>query len=254
MTMVITKRTKLSLSQLLDLFNPNVVHVILDKYDISCRGYRQIEVSRALSDANQLSIGGFVEEIIETRGDLRNRVTPRYRFDERWQDLEKCLLLDGYRIEGNSITKVDPVIEGGEPIEDNLTYEIEHSCLPTSTEIKSHITLSADAFRKAAPDYNGCLSHARIALETLVRSIAENKGFQINTASKGWGSSLSYLQANGFITKKEEVALSSAYTFISEGSHVPVGFTEEEFVRFGRNLVTSMCYFVIKIFNGGNNA
>ena len=40
------------------------------------------------------------------------------------------------------------------------------------------------------------------------------------------------------------------YTFISKGAHRPLGFTDEEFVRFGINLAISACYFLVKILNG----
>lgn len=251
--MVLTKRTKYSLTQFLDLFDAAVVHTLLKKYDISWGwggGYNQVAISDTLLGADNANLGRLVEEIVATYGDLRNRVSPRYRFDERWIDLTKCLLLDGYRVEKSSITRIEPFLEGVEPIEDDLTKELQNSNLSSREEIKKQIIDSAEDFRRAEPDYNGCLSHARIALETLVREIAKDGGFHIADEGKAWGSSLNYLQKKDVITAKEEQTLSSVYTFVSEGSHVPFGFTKEEYVRFGRNLTTSMCYFVIKSFNG----
>ena len=248
--MVITKRTKLSLCQFLDLFSQEVVQVLLDKYDISCLGCSQTEVSEALSGANQSSIETLIEEAVRTNGDLRNKVLPRYRFDERWNDFKRCLLLDGYRVEKSEIIRVEPFIEANEPIEDDLTKELHKAYLSTFEDIVRHIRLSAESFKKSTPDYNGCLTHSRISFETLVREIAENKGFIVKSESKVWGESLAHLRTSGFISEKEENAIASSYTFISDGSHIPVGFTEEEFARFGRNLVTSVCYFIIKKFNG----
>jgi len=117
-------------------------------------------------------------------------------------------------------------------------------------EIIQHIKLSAESFKKSTPDYNACLSHARIALETIVRTIASTHGIENAIDSKAWGKSLLHIRNAGFLTSKEEDAIASTYTFISDGAHIPVGFTEEEFVRFGRNLAMAMCYFIIKKFNG----
>ncbi|TOK92651.1 DUF4145 domain-containing protein, partial [Vibrio parahaemolyticus] len=86
------------------------------------------------------------------------------------------------------------------------------------------------------PDYNGSLTNIRIALETLVREIAFDKGFTTTRTGNTWGPSLNYLKTNGFIDQKDENALSSVYTFISNGAHIPLGFSQEEFVRLGRNL------------------
>lgn len=249
--MALTKRTKYSLAQFLHLFDAAVGITLLKKYDItSWGGYDQIETSETFLSADNAKLWHLVEELVSTYGHLKNKVTPKYSFNERWQDLTKCLLLDGYRVEQGSIIKIEPFLEGVESIEDDLTKELQNSNLPSREEIKKQIIDSADDFKKAEPDYNGCLSHSRIALETLIRDIAQDGVFHVTDEGKAWGSSLGYLQKTGFISNKEEQALSSVYTFISEGSHVPLGFTEEEYVRFGRNLATSMCYFTIKLFNG----
>lgn len=248
--MIITKRTKLSLCQFLDLFEWDVVYILLEKYNITVRGPGQIEISRALSAADQSSMETLIDEVVRTNGDLLNRVNPRYRFNERWSDFKKCLLLDGFRIEQDKILRIEPFIESSEPVEDDLTNELKESDLTSSGEVTRHIKLSAETFKKSSPDYNACLSHSRIALETLVREIAKHYDLDIDEDSKAWGKSLLYIKDKGFITNKEESAIASTYTFISDGTHIPVGFTEEEFVRFGRNLAMSVCYFVIKKFNG----
>lgn len=248
--MVVTKRTKLSLCQFLDLFDQDVVHILLEKHDITAWGYSQTEISQALSEASQGSSESLIDELVRTNGDLRNRVSPRYRFDERWKDFKKCLLLDGFNVEEKAILRLEPVIESTEPVEDDLSNELNISTLASATEVIRHIKLSAESFRNSSPDYNACLSHSRIALETIVRAIAKYKGLEINENSKAWGKSLLYIRETGLITSKEEGAIASTYTFISDGTHIPVGFTEEEFVRFGRNLAMSVCYFVIKKFNG----
>lgn len=191
--MIVTKRTKLSLCQFLDLFDQDVLHVLLEKHGITAWGYSQTEISEVLSDADQGSIETLIDEVVRTNGDLRNRVSPRYRFDERWSDFEKCLLLDGFKIQEKEIQTIEPVIEGSQPLEDDLTHELEVSGLPSAKEITRLIRFSAESFRKSTPDYNACLTHARVALETIVRTIARSRSLEIEQNSQAWGRSLSHI-------------------------------------------------------------
>ena len=159
-------------------------------------------------------------------------------------------LLDGYLIENKEISALEPNIHGQEPVEDALLIELSASNLDNDDSIKTCITSSASDFIKSPPDYNGSLTNFRVGLETIIREIALDKGYiTSNSSGNTWGSSLRYLTTNLFITDKEEKALASVFTFISNGAHIPVGFNEEEFVRLGRNLCSSMCYFVIKKYN-----
>jgi hypothetical protein len=251
--MNISKRTKLSLSELIELLGEKVVNSLIEKHDISFKNeYDELlPINEVILYAE--STASLFEEIIRRKDDFRYGVSPKYRFDVRWRELELCLLLDGYRIEGNMLGSIEPVIEASSTIEDDLTKELQLVALDESEEIIKHINHSAQCFLNAEPDYNGCLSHARIALETLVRSIAKNRGFQLNDneeSKKAWGTSLAYLNSIGFLTKSQEEAISSVYTVVSKGAHVPLGFTEEEYTRFGRNLVTSICYFISKLLTG----
>lgn len=66
------------------------------------------------------------------------------------------------------------------------------------------------------------------------------------------GKSLNILKANGFITNDEEQAIASTYKFVSDGSHIPIEFTREEYARYGRNLIMTVCYFIIKKQNVSN--
>ncbi len=110
---------------------------------------------------------------------------------------------------------------------------------------------SATAFRRSPPDYNGCLSNARVALQTLATAIANVR----TTTHPGsfdetkWGQILAYLRTSGLITKSEEEGLAGVFSFVSPGAHTPVGISEEEIARLGRSLVASMCYFLVKRYN-----
>lgn len=238
--MIISLRTKISLSQVLDLFEYNLNNLLLEKHSLEHDCSNISDIKDALAERNLKSL---VEEIVSTQRALRSRVTPKYKFDERWEDLKKCLLLDGYKIaENNSLISLEPTIDGVIAMEDELTIELRKSSLSKKENIITLLLESANAFKNVTPDYNQCLSKARIALETIVRNKVEDEDQLI----EGWGRSLNILKGKGFFTNQEEQAVSSTYTYVSDGSHIPLGFTEEEYSRYGRNLLMSVCYYIIK--------
>lgn len=198
-------------------------------------------------------IHSLLEEIVRTQGDLRYRVQPRYRYDERWDDLTRCLALDGYRVDENqrTLTPIDPTIEGTLPADDALSQELKQSTLPQSEDILALMERSAQAFRQNPPDHNSALANARVALETLARAIAKARLAKHPGSfdETKWGQVLAYLRTSGLITDKEEQGLAGVHGFVSPGAHTPIGLTDEEMVRLGRSLVASMCYFLAKLHN-----
>lgn len=238
--MIINLRTKISLSQLLDLFEYNLNNLLLEKHSLEYDCHNIMGLKDALEDGNLESL---IQEIVSTQKDLRSRVSPKYKFDERWEDFKKCLLLDGYKItESNSIISIEPTVNGIVGTEDDLTLELRSSSLSKREEIIELLFESANAFKNTSPDYNQCLSKARIALETIVRNKVEDE----DGTNETWGRSLNILKAKSFFTNQEEQAIASTYTYVSDGSHIPLGFTEEEYARYGRNLLMTVCYYIIK--------
>lgn len=237
--MVFSTRTKISLSQFLELFEISFTNILFEKYSMedSCRNIQDIKES--IFSSNSLDI--LIPELISTRQDLRSRISTKYKFDERWNDFEKCLFLDGYKIENNILISIEPNIDGVIPLEDDFTIEINSSTFSKKEDVKRLINESAEAFKNS--DYNQCLSKSRIALETLIRTIAIDKYSNTNDT---WGSALSNLKTNSFLTQIEEDLMAKAYSFVSNGSHIPLGFTNEEYARYGRNLLMSKCYYIIK--------
>lgn len=249
--MQVSRRTKFSLSQLLGVIEKPTVYVILDKFGFVPQiASSPASISNRVTVASEDTLTEMLIEIIQTNRTLRNQTSPKYKFDEQYSILKQSLLLDGYRIENDTIESLDPNFEGHEPVEDALLKELDNSYLQNRDNVKRSINASADDFVKALPDYNGSLTNIRIALETLVREIACSKGFSSPTGSGNiWGPSLAYLKSVGFIDKNEEKTLASVFTFVSNGAHIPLGFSHEEFVRLGRNMCSSMCYFVVKKYN-----
>ncbi len=192
-------------------------------------------------------------EIVRTHGGLRYGVSPRYRFDERWSDLVRCLELDGYRVDWESCTiwPLDPTIAAAIPVEDDLSAELKKSGLSEATEVMRLMDRSVEAFRQSSPDYNGALSNARVALETLARGIAKSlqRKHPGSFDETRWGQILTYLRVSGFLTEEEERGLAGVYGFVSPGTHKPIGLSQEEMVRFGRSLAASMAYLLIRRHN-----
>jgi hypothetical protein len=258
-------RSKLSLCQFLGLLDRNEVVLLLEKYEIATdkvetwSGYDFIEGLRnTIPFASFSQIGNVVQEVARTQNSIRSSISPRYRFDERWQDLSLSLQLDNYALARNEhgreldyFVPTEPAIDGAQPVEDDLSKELGLSGLAETGDILRLIEDSASAFFRA--EYNSCLNNARVALETLARSIGRQRAATHPTAANigKWGEVVTYLRTSGFITIEQEKGLAGVYGFVSPGSHIPVGFTESEFARLGRTLALSCTYFLVKRRNGG---
>src|SRR5438132_11716431 len=243
-------RTKISLRQFLRLQTIESLNTLLLKngFAIPTSGVSAYEVESVLLNGMEEQLYSLLGEILRTQGTLRYEVSPRYRFDERFDDLQRCLLLDGIRIENRELVVIEPTIDGAIPLEDDLALELRKSGLPDQEAIVLTLNNSAEAFRRATPDYNGCLSNARVALQTLATNIAKQRrathagSFDQNT----WGQVLAYLRTSCLINEQEEKGLSGVFTFVSPGAHSPLGLDEGEMTRLGRSLIVSMCYFLVK--------
>jgi hypothetical protein len=258
---MLSKRSITSLCQFIGIQDVGTINVLLKKHNL-LHYWNSIEsivhpldsgnvthfLQSSLLDVEEKNLHDLLAELIKTRGALRSQISPKYLFDERLKDLEHCLQLDGYLIEGNEIKTVQPVIGESSTIEDDLTATIDHSNLPRKQAIIDLIKNSAQAFTLTPQSYNDCMSNARIALETLVKDITEVRHFIPNNHSGEykWGHCLQWLRQASFISVKQEEGLSGVYTFISHGLHNPIGLDEAEVARLGRTLSLNMCYFLIK--------
>ena len=262
--MKISKRSKFSLCQFLIIFELADRVLLLGKYEFETdeiiepwQGTSQSEATlSSLLKASPTQIGDLLQELARTHGSMRTSITPRYRFDERWTDIELCLELDGYAFnsdqygqEPHHFVPIEPDFEGAHTIEDDLTKELNKTELPDIAEIMQVLEKSANAYIRQ--DFNGCLGSARVVLQTLATSMAKELPSQNSPSfeSSKWGSILAFLRESAFITVQEEKCLAGVYGLISQGSHVPIGFTEQEFARLGRSLALSLCYFLAKSWN-----
>ena len=252
---MLSTRTKISLCEYLELQEIPVLLLLLEKFDMESRfspTQKVEDLRNSIFDATTEQLLNLLDEIFRTSEDLRFRISPKYRHQVRWENLIRSLQLDGYKADKQNLIRIEPIIENVEPVEDDFTKELKRSALAEVDIIITMIEKSAEAFRQTPPDYNDCLVKARIGLETLTKMIV--KGWQSqhpdNFNEDKWGEILAYLRKSDFITKKEEEGLSGVYTFVSPGAHAPiVNSGDEEMTRLGRNLVISMCYFLVKRYN-----
>lgn len=193
---MISKRTSLSLAQLLECEGASVAALLLEKHGVayeavashpgygqlSEHGHRNIlEAIRAcVSTAQPEQLMSLIQEVVRTSGDLRTRVTPRYSFDERFKDLTTCLELDGYRVDGRALVPMDPSTDISEPIEDDLQRILNETSLPKKMLITSKLRSAVEEFRKDVPNYNACLNDLRVALQTLVTDVANSRSDENN--------------------------------------------------------------------------
>ena len=255
---MLSKRTRLSLGQFLALQSDGTLKLLCEKHGIACNELDYPEdrfdaIRTIVQRTQEEAVMSMLDEILRTQGDVRYGVSPKYRFDERWSDLVRCIELDGYRVdkESHTVRPVDPTIAAAVAVEDELSVELRKSQLPEAGEVSGLMEKSAEAFRQSSADYNGALSKARVALETLAKGIAKTRsaGHQGSFDESKWGSILAYLRVSGFLTVEEERGLAGVYGFVSPGAHKPIGLTEEEMVRLGRSLVASMAYFLVRRHN-----
>lgn len=248
---MIGSRTRYSLAQFLGIHEPNFVVVLLGKHQLhSSVGDDQFltDVLRSIRNAADDKVLSLLEEVARTSGDLRSRINPKYRHDERFSDLSRCLQLDGYVIEDRQIRQTDPSISDAPPIEDDLIEALKASGLSEADTIVKKINDSSESFRSSPPNFNACLNDIRVALETLARAIAATRqadGTQSYDQTK-WGSIIAFLRQVDFITNEEEKGLVGVYGFVSPGSHRPLGIPEGQMARLGRSLALGMCWFLVK--------
>jgi hypothetical protein len=241
----------MSLVQLLAQQDEAAVDTLLMKFGSSVQyrgsffheGLRQ--AVQALSAEQALAV---LADVVAARNDLRHGVSPKTRFDERFLDLERCAMLDGYEVRDRALVRADPSLADAPPIEDDLLAALAASQAPSREDIIRKIQDSAQAFRAVPPDYNASLTNARIAMETLARDIAADLASSAQPLSyepSKWGSVIAHIRRSGAITDEEERGLAGVYGFVSPGAHRFVSVSEEHMTRLGRSLALNMCWFLL---------
>jgi hypothetical protein len=264
--MPLSHRSRLSLAQLLYLVpSASVLVALLPKHglywdsDTYNKLERLIHVVGAEEDADKTL--AVVEELLRTAGDVRAHLGDGDgpgRWDLRLDDLARCVRLDGYEIHpptgGNnfwsySLKPTEPTVPGAAAVEDDLTSALKACGLPEASKVQTLLDQSASAFTSQPPDYNACLTNARVALQTLATAIAKLRAggaTPLPFQEDKWAQVLSYLRTSSLLTEQEEKGVGGVFSFTSPGAHTYVSVTEQETTRLGRSLAVSMIYFLLK--------
>lgn len=248
-------RTRLSLGQLLERFEPSITSTLLSKhagFDIILPHGAAFapELFAAMRTLDSRAIMSLLTEVIAAQGEMRQRLKPHYVFDDRFRDLTQCLRLDGYDVTADrALLRLDPTLAEAPPVEDDLVRSLQASHAPSRDDIVRKIHDSAEAFRKAAPDYNAALTNARVALQTMARDVAHDlvpAGETFPYDMTKWGDLIRYLRERDEISVEEERGLVGVFGFVSPGAHRAIGLSEEQMTRLGRSLALSMCWFLLQ--------
>lgn len=203
--------------------------------------------SRAMQDATQDQLRDMITELLTHNKHIRHTAKTEENFDCAIEELERWVLLDGWKAENGTLIRVSPAAEESTGIRDKLIEDIKQSNLDPNGEIECAINKSSTNFTSASPDFNGSIANIRIALETVVKRSAENIAIKAGKAQIfKWGSAIQYLREKNVIGTDEENVLTNIYTFISPGAHVPKGLSDEEWARLARTYGLSSAYFVLR--------
>ncbi len=253
---MIGQRTRYSLAQLLEQQAAPVITTLIAKHGgwVSIgRGTELHDIVNGVQGLQDHQVMAVLAEVVATAGDLRHRVTPKYRFEEREHDLAQCLALDGYEVVDKRLRQTDPTIGDAAPIDDELLEALKACGAPRKADIIQKIEDSAQAFRASPPDYNAALVNARVALETLAGDIALDVASAANATPlpfdpSKWGTMVAYLRASGAISPEEERGLVGVYALLSAGAHRPmaIGISEAQMTRLGRSFALNICWFLLQ--------
>src|ERR1035438_916038 len=117
------------------LFQKHAIQTPPDEDDWGIRRDTLLRLIRGWLEGAQVeSIEAMLSEVARTQGSFRNRVTPRYVYDERWRDLCICLQLDGYILGDGELVRAEPNLEGTVALEDDLTRELDRAGLPEAAD------------------------------------------------------------------------------------------------------------------------
>ena len=266
--MKIGNRTRLSLCQFLPLLGRERIEIIFAKYGLPADrisgGWRiavtleQAVVSPVL-EASDGQVTEILQELARTGGAIRSQVSPKVRYDEPWADLELCLQLDNlvrakdeYGRDLKYYVPTEPGVDSVQPVDDDLTSELKRSELQDVDAILSMIEELATEFK--AGNKNACLNAARVALQTLARTIAVQRrdAHPASFSEDKWGQVIAYLRKSGFIDEAEEAGLTGVYSFISPDRTIPSACPISSLRGLAERSAFSCCYFLAKAANAAD--
>ena len=201
-----------------------------------------------LNEAPDNVIRTMLVELLSANNVLRTAAPLKGVFDEAVSELRRWALHDGWLVDGAGLVRVTPLAEEVTGIRDKFADDLASSGIDADGAIRATLDRSSKDFVTQPPDFNGSITKARIALETVARQgakrVASDKG--LSHPGDKWGAALAFLKAESVIEQTEEEILAHVYTFVSPGAHVPKGITEEEWARLARTFSVSSAYFLLR--------
>jgi len=148
--MPLSRRSRLSFAQFLSLQPEGVLALLLKKHDFAFQTRPSIEewLGRVCLEGDERQISSMLDEVARTTGNFRSDVNPKYRFDERYADLQRCLELDAFRLTDGGLQQIEPTAEGQAVYEDDLSRALRTCNLPDAAAVLTALDQSADAFRR----------------------------------------------------------------------------------------------------------
>jgi len=201
-----------------------------------------------MRDAAPEALRSMLVELLAGNKLLRAAAPLKDVFDDAVGELRRWVLHDGWTIEGTALVRVTPLAEEVTGVRDKLTEDLATSGLDQDGAIRAALDGSSKDFVAQPADFNGSITKARIALETVARRAAAWTASAKGVAypEDSWGRALALLKSQGVIEQVEEEILARVYTFVSPGAHIPKGVTAEEWARLARTFSVSSTYFLLR--------
>jgi len=122
-----SRQTVAAIAQLLTSLDPSFRLTLLYKHPGTTR---EDVPNKVLGLMETLVYGGddgifdLVKEFVTNQSSIRTEAPTRYVFDERFEDLEKWLLYDGWRIEERRLIRVGPAVADAAAIQDSSRSDL----------------------------------------------------------------------------------------------------------------------------------
>lgn len=254
---MLSRQVLASMAQLLFTLSHDGRYTLIYKHfgvDISNYGGGQRAFLNLFEDQDWDAIMSLLKELASRSTAIRVQALSGSVFDERWEDLRKWLLYDGWNVEENELVRIAPAAEEATGTREKLLEDLAVSGLDADHAIAGFVEDAAASFTADTPDFNDSVTKVRLSLETLARRAA----WDISDRGPGdytddsWGRALLYLRQHNVIEQAEEEVLARIYTFISPSAHVPKGMSDEEWARLARTFGLGGTYFLLQKYRAVN--
>lgn len=204
--------------------------------------------SEIIRDASPEEHKEMLAELLIDNQLLYDEARVKWVFKDSVENLKRWALLDGWIVDNGKLLRLTHEAEDAVEIRDKLLQDLESSGLDGDNSIRRCVENSAKHFADEPPDFNASINDVRITLETVARRAANALAKTSNNTYEkdSWGSALLFLRKEAVIEEKEENVLAAVYTFVSDGSHVPQGVSQEEWARLARVFGLSSAYFLLQ--------